>query len=214
MGKIRIPNYSLGEELINSISHGLGALLSIAGLVILLVNSHSAMAAVTSSSIYGSTMIILYVISCIYHGLSKRTRAKGVLRVIDHCNVYLLVAGTFTPITLSLIGGVIGWVWFAIVWIITIIGVVLTSIDVDKYSFASVVLHLALGWSCLICYKPLFGTMDGTEILFLVLGGIFYSIGAALYGIGKKKRYMHSVFHFFVLAGSIFHFFMILHFTA
>ena len=91
---------------------------------------------------------------------------------------------------------------------------VLTSIDVDKYSFASVVLHLALGWSCLICYKPLFGAMDGTEILFLVLGGIFYSIGAALYGIGKKKRYMHSVFHFFVLAGSIFHFFMILHFTA
>lgn len=213
MGKIRIPNYSLGEELINSISHGLGALLSIAGLVILLVNSHSAMAAVTSS-IYGSTMIVLYVISCIYHGLSKRTRAKGVLRVIDHCNVYLLVAGTFTPITLSLIGGVIGWVWFAIVWIITIIGIVLTSIDVDKYSFASVVLHLALGWSCLICYKPLFGAMDGTEILFLVLGGVFYSIGAALYGIGKKKKYMHSVFHFFVLAGSIFHFFMILHFTA
>lgn len=213
MGKIRIPDYSLSEELINSISHGLGALLSISGLVILIVNCNNAISVVTTS-IYGSTMILLYLISCIYHGLSKKLKAKGVMRVIDHCNVYLLVAGTFTPITLALIGGAFGWFWFGIVWLITIVGIVLTCIDVDKHSFISVILHLLLGWSCLLCYKPLFGAMDKYEILFLVIGGICYTIGAGLYAIGKRKKYMHSIFHFFVLAGSIFHFFMILHFIA
>lgn|SRR5574344_6735 len=208
MSKIKIPNYSLGEELINSISHGVGAGLSIAALVLLIIKSPNSIS-VVASCIYGSCMILLYLISCLYHALSPKLTGKKVLRVIDHCNVFLLEAGTFTPICLALLGGKLGWVTFGVIWGITTVAIVFNAIDVDKYQLVSVICNLVIGWSALIIYKPLELAMGNAGLYLLIAGGVSYSIGAFLYWIGSKKKYMHSIFHFFVLAGSLFHFFMI-----
>ena len=214
MKKIRIPNYSLSEELINAISHGIGAALSIAGLVLLIVKSadqHNGYA-LAASIVYGISLILLYTVSCVYHSLSPKLRAKKVLRVIDHCNVFLLVAGTFTPVCLVVLNGINGWILFGIIWTVTLIGIVLNSIDVDKFNVASVACHLLAGWSMLFMINPLMSSFSKMGLIFLVIGGLCYSVGAILYGIGAKKKYFHSVFHFFCLAGSIFHFFMIFSF--
>lgn len=214
MKKIRIPNYSLSEELINAISHGVGAALSIAGLVLLIVksaNQHNGYA-LAASLVYGISLILLYTISCIYHSLSPKLRAKKVLRVIDHCNVFLLVAGTFTPVCLVVLNGINGWILFSIIWTVTLIGIILNSIDVDKFNTASVACHLLAGWSMLFMINPLIAGFSKMGLIFLVIGGVCYSVGAILYGIGSKRKYFHSIFHFFCLAGSIFHFFMIFSF--
>ena len=208
MSKIKIPKYSLGEELVNSISHGIGALLSIVALVFLVLKANT-VNAVVSVCLYAAFMIILYTISCIYHALSPRIVGKKVLRVIDHCNVLLMVAGTYMPICLSLLYGSIGWITFAIVWIITIVGIVFNGINVDKYSKISVVCNLFLGWGVLILITPIRSLVHDNGILYLILGGVFYTIGSILYGLGKKIKYMHSVFHFFVLFGSFFQFIFI-----
>ena len=208
MEKIKIPKYTLGEELINSISHGIGAGLAIAALVLCLVKSKNAWS-IVSTSIYGSFMIILYIISCIYHALSPKVKGKKVLRVIDHCNVFLMLAGTYMPICLSLLNGTLGWIVFSIVWTITIIAIILNSINVDKYQLASVICHLLLGWGSLIIISPLIKASSLHAVWVLIIGGIIYTIGSILYGIGRKIPYMHSVFHFFVLGGSIIHFFFI-----
>ena len=208
MEKIKIPKYTLGEELINSISHGIGGCLAIAALVLCIVKSKNAWS-IVSTSIYGSLMIILYVISCIYHALSPKLKGKKVLRVIDHCNVFLMLAGTYMPICLSLLNGLLGWIIFGIVWTITIIAIILNCINVDKYQLASVICHLLLGWGSLIIINPLIKESSLHAVWILIIGGIIYTIGSILYGIGRKIPYMHSVFHFFVLGGSIFHFFFI-----
>ena len=208
MEKIKIPKYTLGEELINSISHGVGAGLAIAALVLCIVKSKNAWS-IVSTSIYGSFMIILYIISCIYHALSPKVKGKKVLRVIDHCNVFLMLAGTYMPICLSLLNGKLGWIVFSIVWTITIIAIILNSINVDKYQLASVICHLLLGWGSLIIINPLIKASSLHAVWVLIIGGIIYTIGSILYGIGRKIPYMHSVFHFFVLGGSIIHFFFI-----
>lgn len=208
MDKIKIPKYTLGEELVNSISHGIGAGLAIAALVLCLIKANNAWS-IVSTAIYGSLMIILYIISCIYHALSPRVKGKKVLRVIDHCNVFLMLAGTYMPICLSLLNKTLGWVVFGIVWLITIIAIVLNAINVDKYQIASVVCHLLLGWGSLILINPLVKASSMHAVWILIIGGIIYTIGSILYGIGRKIPYMHSIFHFFVIAGSIFHFFFI-----
>lgn len=208
MGKISIPKYTLGEEIVNAISHGIGAGLAIAGLVLLIIKANSAIGVVTGV-IYASIMIILYVISCIYHALSPRLKGKKVLRVIDHCNVLLMVAGTYTPICLSMLGGTLGCTVFGIVWGITVLAIVLNCIDIEKYKKICLACNLLLGWAALIIIKPLIDACPINGLWLLILGGVVYSIGAILYGIGKKKRYMHSVFHFFVIGASLLHFFMI-----
>lgn len=208
MSNVRIPSYTLAEELINSISHGVGAGLSIAALVLLVVRSTTLVGLLTSL-VYAISLIILYTISCIYHALSPRVMGKKVLRVLDHCNVLLLEAGTYTPICLCLFDKTIGFTIFGIVWGITLIAIVLNLIDVDKYQLFSVICNLVLGWAILVMIHPLLEVCSVRGVIYLILGGVMYSIGAILYGIGSKMRYMHSVFHFFVLAGSLFHFFMI-----
>lgn len=208
MGKVTIPKYTLGEELVNAISHGVGAGLAIAGLVLLAIKANSAMGVVTGV-IYASIMIILYIISCIYHALSPKLKGKKVLRVIDHCNVLLMVAGTYTPICLSLLGGKIGWIMFGIVWAITVLAIVLNCIDIEKYKKVCLACNLLLGWAALMIIKPLMVACPTNGLVLLISGGVVYSIGAILYGLGSKKRYMHSVFHFFVIGGSILHYFMI-----
>ena len=208
MVKINIPKYTLGEELVNSISHGLGAGLAIAALVLLIIRANSAIGIVTGV-IYASIMIILYIVSCIYHALSPKLKGKKVFRVLDHCNVLLMVAGTYTPICLSLLGGSLGWIVFGIVWGITIFAIVLNCINIEKYKKICLACNLLLGWAALIIIKPLIEACPVNGLILLIGGGVVYSIGAILYGIGKKKRYVHSVFHFFVIGASILHFFMI-----
>lgn len=213
--KIEIPEYSLGEELVNAISHGLGASLSIAALVVCIVHSGSALG-VISSCLYGSMMIILYIFSCLYHALSSNVRGKKVLRVLDHDNVFLMEAGTYMPVALALLVGnghvALGWTVFGIVWAITILAVVFTSINVDKFQLVGVVCNLVLGWGALLILPVLLETAGPSGVLMLVLGGATYSIGALWYLFGAKVKWMHSVFHFYVLLASVFHFVFIFNF--
>ena len=202
------PKYTLGEEIVDAITHVVGAALAIAGLVLLIIKADSAMGVVTGI-IYASIMIVLYVISCIYHSLSFRIKGKKVLRVLDHCNVQLMVAGTYTPICLSMLGGTLGWVMFGIVWTVTIVAVVFNCLNVEKYKVVSIVCNLLLGWAALLIIKPLIAACPSTGLSLLIWGGVVYSIGAILYGLGHKIRYMHSVFHFFVIGGSLLHYLMI-----
>lgn len=205
MSKIKIPKYSLSEELINSISHGLGGIFAIVALILMLIKSNTSLEYVTIS-IFGTTMILLYIISCIYHALSPKLTGKKVLRVLDHCNVYLLVLGTYIPISLLGVSGTLGWVLFGLVTTVTIVGIVLSSIAIDKFQIFEVICHLINGWSIIIAIKTLYLNISFMGVLFLILGGVMYSLGAILYGIGSKKKYMHSIFHFFCLTGTIFHF--------
>lgn len=209
--KIQIPNYSLGEEITNAILHGVGALLAIAALVLCVVFSaiHHNPYAVVSSCLYGSTLIILYTMSCLYHSL-KVNNAKRVFRIIDHCSIFLLIAGTYTPLTLVSLNGPIGWTLFGIIWGVSILGIILNAIDLNKYKVISMILYIMMGWAIIFTFPRLLKVIDMAGIYLLVAGGIVYTIGAIFYGVGKKIKYMHSVFHFFVLAGSILHFFAIL----
>lgn len=207
MSKVKIPNYSLSEELINSISHGVASIFSIVGLIMLVIKAANKGAmAVTTVTLFGTTMIILYTISCIYHALSPNITGKKVMRVIDHCNVFLLVFGTIIPVALVGIEGYLGWLYFSIVALVTLIGIVFSAIDVDKNQKIEVICHLINGWSVTLFSKTLITNIGTTGFLFVVLGGVMYSLGAILYGIGSKKKYMHSVFHFFCIFGTIFHY--------
>lgn len=210
--RIKIPKYNLTEELINSISHGIFAGISIALLVLLVVKAHGAKSEV-SVSLFGSSMIILYTISCIYHALSPNILGKKVLRVIDHSNVYILVFCTYLPISFIAIGGLLGWIIFTILLIVTIAGIITTSINIEKFQKLEVICHLINGWGSLIFIKILLESMGKEGVLFLILGGFFYTIGAILYGLGSKKKYMHSVFHFFCMLGTFFHFLTIYFFV-
>lgn len=208
MSKISIPKYSLGEEIFNSISHGIGAGLSVAGLVLMVVKA-STPAAEVAASLFGSMMIILYTISCIYHALSPNLKGKKVLRVIDHCNVYLLVFATYIPVAWLGVGGALGWVVFGIVGAVVTVGIVFSAINVDKYQKLEVACHLTSGWAILSVLPILINNMGIGGVIFLILGGVMYSIGALLYAIGEKKKYMHCIFHIFCLAGTILHFFCV-----
>ena len=201
--------YTLGEEIINSISHGIGAGLAIAGLVLICCFAHSAIG-VVSGIVYAVLMIVLFTISCVYHSLSPNLKGKKVLRVIDHCDVLLMVAGTYTPICLSLMGGKLGWIVFSIVWAITVIAIVFNCLNLEKYKYVCLACNLIVGWSGLIIIKQLLRLCPKTGIILLIAGGVVYSIGALLYALGHKFRYIHSVFHFFVLGGAILHYFLIL----
>ena len=208
--KVKIPNYTLGEEIVNAITHGIGALLSIAALVLCVVFSciHHNATAVVASSIYGSSLIILYIISTIYHSL-KVNNGKRVLCIIDHCNIFLLIAGSYTPFVLITLKGAVGWTLFGIIWGAAIIGIVLNAINLKKFRTLSMILYLAMGWAIIFALKPLAMSLETGGMVLLVLGGISYTIGAIFYGLGKKKKYMHSVFHILVLIGSILQFFSI-----
>lgn len=209
--KIQIPKYTLGEEITNAIIHGIGALLSIAALVLCVVFSaiHHNAYAVVSSVIYGTTSIILYTMSTLYHSL-KVNNAKRVFRIIDHCSIYLLIAGTYTPYALVALPKALGWTIFGINWGCAIIGIVLTSIDMRKFKVIEIILYLVMGWLIIFAMKPLYQNVDIACIYISLAAGIIYTIGAIFYGIGKKFKYMHSVFHAFVLSASILFFFAIL----
>lgn len=205
--KIELPKYKLGEELVNAISHGLGVLFSITVLILCIIKSSSGLA-LFSSLFYGISSIILYLMSCLYHSF-KPNNAKRIFRIFDHCSIYLLIAGTYTPLVLLILPAKIGWTIFGIVWGLAIIGIILNSIDLKKFKVISMILYLGMGWCILFSFKTLWNNMNHFGILLILLGGIIYTLGSILYGFGKRKKYMHSVFHIFCIIASMFFFFAI-----
>lgn len=208
--KISIPKYTLGEELMNSISHGIGAGLGIAVLVLCIIKSCSPLDGykLASSIVFGLTTTLLYLMSCLYHAL-KVNRAKRVFRVIDHCTIFLLIAGTYTPYTLITLRGVTGWLLFAVVWSFAVLGIVLNAVSLKRFAKLSVACYVGMGWVVLFASKQLVAALDISGLWLLLAGGIVYTIGAVLYAIGSKMRYFHSVFHYFCLIGTALHFFSI-----
>lgn len=204
-----VKRYSLGEEIFNSVSHGVGALLSIAGCVVLIVLCavHGGAMEVVSASVYGASLIILYTMSTLYHALTNE-KAKKVFRILDHDTIYLLIAGTYTPITLCILQGALGWTIFGIIWASAIAGTVLSSVNLEKFRKISTLCYVAMGWGIIFAIKPLIENCPTISIVFLIIGGLCYSGGVFFYS-KKKYRYFHSIWHLFVIAGSIFHYFSI-----
>lgn len=205
--KISIPKYTIGEELVSSISHGVGAGLGIAALCLCVIRSmaHGDVYSVVSSWIFGFSLIILYSMSSIYHGLAPNN-AKRVMRVFDHCTIFLLIAGSYTPFTLVSLRDNVGWPLFGIIWGTAVVGIILNAIDIERFKVISMICYLAMGWAIIFTIKPLINAVPAGGIKLLVAGGIAYTVGAVIYGIGSKVKYMHSIWHFFVLAGSVLHF--------
>ena len=212
--KIPIPDYTKGEEIFNMVTHIVGGAFAIAIAVLCIVFAavkHNVYG-VISGAIFGSMMIVLYTMSSVYHGLSPKIKAKRVFRVLDHCTIFFLIAGTYTPFALCTLreyNTALGWVYFGVVWGLAALGITFTAINLEKYKVFSMILYLAIGWIIAPVIPILVKTIGKGGIVFLVLGGISYTIGAVLYGIGKKKRYMHSVFHIFIVIRSLLHFFCI-----
>ena len=205
--RISIPKYTLGEELMNSISHGIGAGLGIAALVLCIVKSCLPFSGykLASSIVFGMTTTLLYLMSCLYHAL-KVNRAKRVFRVIDHCTIFLLIAGTYTPYTLITLRGATGWVLFGVVWGVGVLGIVLNAISLKRFEKLSLICYISLGWIVIFASRQLVHSLERNGLHLLLAGGIAYTIGAVLYGIGSKRKYFHSVFHFFCLIGTMLHF--------
>lgn len=202
----------LGEEIANAISHGLGALLAIAGTVLLLLHAatQGTTISLVSAALYGSSMILLYTVSCIYHALTPPT-GKKVFQILDHCSIFLLILGTYIPIALVGIGGWFGWVIFGVLAACAILGVTLNAVDLHRWKKLSFVLYLAMGWLAVFTIKPILDAVSWIGVFLLFLGGLFYSLGVLFYR-KKELKYMHFIWHIFVLAGSASHFFMIYHY--
>lgn len=210
-----LPKYTKGEEIFNMTSHIVGAVLGVVATVLCVVFAaiNGNVYGVISGAIYGVTMIILYTMSSIYHGLSPKRYSKKVFQVLDHCSIFLLIAGSYTPFALCTIrenDAISGWVIFGVIWAVAILGIVLNSIDIKKFKVFSMICYLLMGW-CIVFKIGLLPQLLGTAgFVLLLLGGIAYTVGAVLYGIGKKHKYMHSIFHLFILLGSLLQFFCIL----
>lgn len=199
-----LPRYTLGEEIFSSVSHGVSALFAVGALAFLLVTCRKTPLWVVSAAVYGGTMVLLYTVSTLYHSLGLN-RAKVVFRSLDHCTIFLLIAGTYTPITLVCLGGWKGWAMFGVVWAAAVVGVVLNAISVERFKKISMACYLAMGWVVVLAMKDFYQAAGSFSFWCLLAGGILYTLGAGLYAVGKKVPYMHSVFHLFVLGGSVLH---------
>ncbi len=208
-----LPSYTKGEEIMNMVSHIVGGALGIAALTLCVIFAalHRDPWAVVGSAIYGASLIMLYTVSSVYHGL-HRGMGKKVMQIIDHCTIYFLIGGTYTPILFCCIRPVSAawsWVMFGVVWGLAAMAATLTAIDLKKYSKLSMICYIGMGWSILIAPHIAIKAIPMGGLLWCLAGGIAYTVGAVLYGVGKKHRYMHSLFHLFVVAGSIMQFFCI-----
>lgn len=205
-----LPDYTNGEEIFNMVTHIVGGGLGVVYLVMCVIFSalHGNVWGVVSSAIYGASVIALFTMSSVYHGVRPGT-AKKVLQVLDHCTIYFMIAGTYTPIMLSLLRKtkpVTAWVVFGVVWGIAALAITLTAIDLKKYNTFSMICYIGMGWCVILTVVPVYKALTFWGFMWLLGGGIMYTIGAVLYGIGAKKRYIHSVFHIFVVLASIMHF--------
>jgi len=209
----RLPDYTKGEEIFNMVSHIVGGALGIAALVLCVVFSaiKGDPWAVVSCSVYGTSLVFMYSVSSVYHGLSTNT-SKKVMQIIDHCMIYFLIGGTYTPIVMCSVRQVSpGWAWtlFGLVWGCAATAAVFTAIDLKKYAALSMACYIGMGWCVIIAIKPMFDAMSIPGLLWLLAGGIAYTVGAVIYGLGRRHRYMHSIFHLFVVLGSVLQFFCI-----
>lgn len=204
----KLPNYSIAEERFNYISHIVGGVVGVMALISCVIISswkHDLMGIYTSI-IYGITMVLLYCMSSIYHGL-RDSIAKRVFQVLDHCAIYILIAGTYTPIALCCIREVnpkIGWGLFIFEWSMAVIAIIFNAIDLKQYEVFSMICNLVMGWGVVVVLPLAMKALTLGGFIYILVGGILYTIGAVLYGLGIKKRsYMHCIFHIFVLLGTI-----------
>lgn len=211
-----LPNYTRGEEIFNMVSHIVGGGFGIAICALCIVKAflNSDPYQIVGAFIYGFSMIILYTISSVYHGLTPPT-AKKVMQIIDHCSIFILIAGTYTPIALVSLreyNTALGWTVFGGVWAVSALGVTLNAIDLKRYSLFSNICYIALGWCIILTGKTAITAIGTNGFFWLLLGGISYTIGAVFYVIAGKKGvpYMHSVFHIFVVLGSLLQFFAVI----
>lgn len=208
-----LPDYTNGEEIFNMVTHIVGGGLGVAYLALCVIFSalHHNVWGVVSSAIYGASVVSLFTMSSVYHGV-KPVLAKKVLQVLDHCTIYFMIAGTYTPIMLSLLRKthpVTAWVVFGVVWGIAALAITLNAIDLKKYSVFSMICYIGMGWCIILTIVPVYKALTFWGFMWLLGGGILYTIGAVLFGIGAKVRYIHSVFHIFVVLASVMHFFCI-----
>jgi hemolysin III len=199
----------LGEEIANAISHGVGALLAIAGTVLLIVKAalYGHALNVVCVSLYGASLIILYTNSTLYHALAA-PRGKRVFQIFDHCSIFLLILGTYIPISLVTIGGALGWTLFGINTFCAVCGIVFTSISLKKFHKISMILYIVMGWLVIVAIKPVVAVIPPRGLILLVVGGVSYTAGIIFYK-NKNLPYAHFIWHLFVFLGSILHYFMI-----
>ena len=213
-----LPSYTKGEEIFNMVTHICGGAIGVIAFVLLplFAGLHHNPYGIVSGIIMGISMIVLYTMSSIYHGLSPKLKAKKIFQIFDHCAIFLLIAGTYTPFCLCTLrdyNSKLGWTIFAIIWITAICGILMNSIDIKKYKIVSMICYLLMGWCIIFKITILPKLLTPIGFTLLLAGGIVYSIGAILYVWGKKKKYIHSVFHIFILLGSLVHFFCVLLFV-
>lgn len=204
------PRYTFGDELASSIVHGIGIVLSIAGLAALVALSarHGEVRDVVASAVFGTTLVLLYTASTLYHAVPV-PRAKPVLRTLDHIAIYLLIAGTYTPFTLIALPGRWGWSLFAAVWTLAALGSVLEFGALKRFRKLSVLLYIGMGWIGMIAFKPLMAHLQTGGMVLLIAGGLAYTLGVPFY-LWRRLPYHHSVWHCFVLAGSVLHYLAVL----
>ncbi|MDR0272684.1 MAG: hemolysin III family protein [Clostridiales bacterium] len=204
-----LPNYTIGEERFNMITHivggGLGVVALIACVIVAALNQN--VLGIVSGIIYGITVILLFTMSSIYHGL-KIEMPKKVFRILDHCTIYLLIAGTYTPILLTKFREVYpldAWIMFGVIWGFAVLGVTLTAINRQKFKYFAIACYLGMGWMAIFRVPLLVEVLGAPFFILILIGGVLYTVGVLFYAFGKKKKYMHSVFHLFVNAASILH---------
>ncbi len=201
--------YTPGEEVANAVTHGIGTLCALAAIAVLSIFStlYGSALTVVSVSVYGATLLVLYLSSTLYHAI-KGEKAKFIFRVFDHCNIFLLIAGTYTPIVLSGIGGAYGWTVFGLIWAVAAFGMVLNAVDLQRYAKSSLLLYILMGWAIIFTFSSLKTALGLESVILLIAGGVSYTVGVLFFVL--RKKYMHAIWHLFVLAGSILHFFAIL----
>lgn len=205
-----LPDYTRGEEIMNMVTHIVGGAVGVIALTLCVIRAAllGNVWGIVTSTVYGTTMITTFTISSVYHGL-KPNLGKKVMQVIDHCTIYFLIAGTYTVIVLSAIRPLyptLGWGMFIFEWAVALLAVTLTAIDLKKYSVFSMICYIGMGWAIIPFWKQTLEALGSTGFWLLLWGGIAYSIGSILYGLGRSRRWMHSVFHIFVVLGALLQF--------
>lgn len=210
----KLPDYTRGEEIMNMVTHIVGGAIGIAVLTLCVIRAalNQNVYGIVTSAIYGTTMIAMFTISSVYHGL-KPNLGKKVMQVIDHCTIYFLIAGTYTVVLLSALRPVypvLAWSLFGFEWAMVALATTLTAIDLKKYNTFSMACYIGMGWAIILFCRQVIEVLSTGGFLLLLAGGIAYTVGSILYGLGKKKKWMHSVFHIFVVLGSVLQFFAVL----
>jgi hemolysin III len=204
---------TVGEEIANSISHGVGVLAAIAITPLLILKAIPLGAgAVTGASIFGAAMIILYTASAVYHSL-PHCKAKRIFQILDHSAIFLLIAGTYTPFTLSVLNGTWGWTLFGIIWGLALAGIVLKSLSTEGTSKLSIGLYLAMGWLAVFAVKPLYNSLPAAGLFWILAGGVLYTGGVLFFAYDHRKKFNHFIWHLFVLAGTACHVIAVFHYA-